>query len=56
MFFVHPFARPPFCVRVVVEPARGQARGSGRDRYDNGDRYGRGRGGGGGGGGRYNDK
>lgn len=31
--------------RVVVEPARGTARGSHRDRYDN-DRYGR-RGGGG---------
>lgn len=40
----------------MVEPARGQARGSGRDRYDS-DRYsGRrgGGGGGGGGGGRYN--
>lgn len=39
--------------RVVVEPARGTARGSGghRDRYN--DRYDRRGGGGGGGGGRY---
>lgn len=36
-------------IRVVVEPARGTARGGHRDRYD--DRYGRR-----GGGGRYNDK
>jgi len=42
-----------YAKKVVVEPARGQARGSHRDRYDS-DRYGnRGRGGGGG---RYNDK
>lgn len=42
---------------MVVEPARGQARGSHRDRYDNNDRYQnrRGGGGGGGGGGRYNN-
>lgn len=35
--------------RVVVEPARGQARGSHRDRYNDGDRYSSRRGGG-----RYN--
>lgn len=35
--------------RVVVEPARGQARGSHRDRYNDSDRYSSRRGGG-----RYN--
>lgn len=39
-----------FVIRVVVEPARGQARGSHRDRYDNNDRYSSRRGGG-----RYNN-
>lgn len=36
--------------RVVVEPARGQARGSHRDRYNDNDRYSSRRGGG-----RYNN-
>lgn len=39
----------PLC-RVVVEPARGQARGSHRDRYNDNDRYSSRRGGG-----RYNN-
>lgn len=34
------------CDRVVVEPARGQARGSHRDRYSDNDRYSSRRGGG----------